>query len=129
MALLPNVSDILAKMYTDRMFVQRDTDGRGPDGEVRQELRPVPELDGTPCRLSLGGKDSPVMSDDANPADVQPTLICRPRVPLKSGDFITVRRLVDESSGVWEDIYSGNIGRPSCYGSSLQAIFRDKEPS
>lgn len=126
MAILPNVSNILARMYTDRMTVQRYRKAIGSDGEVSESLMPAPELTDIPCRLSLGAKDSPVMTDDDNPSDVQPTLICRPGVPLREGDFITVRRLVDEAAGTWADIYAGNIGRPGIYGSSLQALFRDR---
>jgi hypothetical protein len=125
MAILPNVSGILALLYTDTMEVRRYPDGAtDEDGAISTDLLPDPVsgLEAVPCRMSLGAKDSPRMSDDANPADVQPVLICRPDVPLKSGDFVTVVR-----QGTV--IYSGNIGRPSLYGSSLQVLFRDKEYS
>lgn len=127
MSILPDVSTILARMYTDRMSVQRYQPATGPDGETAEVLTPVPDLVDIPCRLSLGAKDSPAMTDDDNPSDVQPTLICRPQVPLTEGDFITVQRLVDKAAGTWADIYAGNIGRPGIYGSSLQALFRDKD--
>ncbi|MFV0401680.1 MAG: hypothetical protein ACK5LX_13840 [Oscillospiraceae bacterium] len=126
MSILPNVSGILSLMYTDRMTVQRYVPGTGPDGESAKVLQTVPELVDVPCRISLGSKDSPVMTDDANRTDLRPTLICGPKVPLKNADLITVQRLVDKDTGTWVDVYSGNIGRPNLFGSSLQAMFQDK---
>lgn len=126
MGILPDVSGILGMMYTDRMMVQREVPDIGSDGEVASVLHSVPELADVPCRISLGSKDSPAMSDDANQTDIRPTIICRPDVPLKNGDFITVQRLVDKIADTWADVYSGNIGRPNRYGSSLQAMFQDK---
>lgn len=119
MSILPNVSGILSFMYTDRMTVQRYADGTGPDGEDAKVLDPVPVLNDISCRISFNGKDSPSMSQDGNPSDIRPTLICRPDVPLKNGDFVTVRRNGTE-------LYSGNIGRPNPFGSSLQVLFQDK---
>ena len=127
MSILPIVSGILSLLHTDRMTVQRYVPATGPDGEAARVLQTMPELVDISCRISLGSKDSPVMTDDANGSDVRPTLICGPKVPIKKGDFITVQRLVDKEADTWEDIYSGNIGRPSRYGSSLQAMFQDKE--
>jgi len=119
--MLPDVRNVLAKMYTDRMTVRRYPEGvTDEDGAIVSTLEPapVPGLEEICCRISFGSKDSPVISDDKNPVDVQPTLICDPDVPLKSGDYITVTR-----GG--KDVYSGNIGRPNRYGSSLQVLFRD----
>ena len=126
---LPNVSGVLAFMYTDRMTVKRYQPATGPDGEAAEFLGGVPELTDIPCRLSLGAKDSPLMTEDGNPTDVQPTLICRPEIQLRSGDFIIVQRLTDATSGIWRDIYSGNIGRPNLYASSLQVMFQDRGKS
>ena len=123
--LIPDVSNILAKLYTDRMSVQRYPEGgTDADGAKLTDLQPlpVPGLEDIPCRISFASKDSPIMADDSNPSDIHPSLICRPEVPLKSGDYITVKR-----NGT--QIYAGNIGRPNPYGSSLQVMFRDKGKS
>jgi hypothetical protein len=119
MGLIPNLQGVLQKLYTDRMDVQRQTSGKDADGNTETVLNPVPELTGIPCRLSFSTPDSPVMTADGNPTDIQPLLICAPDVPIKSGDFVTVTR-----DGA--DVYSGHIGRPNPYQNSLQVLFRDK---
>ena len=122
MSIIPRVSGILALMYTDVMTVRRHIDVTGPDGESARVLAPVPGLGAIPCRISFAGKDSPIPEEDSNPIQLTPNLICAPDVPIKSGDFITVQR-----DG--REVYSGNIGKPNPYGSSLQTSFRNKEKS
>jgi len=123
-SILPNVSKILALMYTDVMTVSRLPENAGIDENGAVIVNAEPEIiyAGIPCRLSLGAKDTPDMSDDANPAEVRPVIICRPNIRLASGDFVRVLR-----NG--EIIYSGHIGRPNPYGSSIQVQFLDKENS
>ena len=119
MTITLDVSGVLAALYTDRMTVCRYTNTADGDGALVSALDPAPVLEDVPCRVSFNNKDSPVISGDGNSTDIQPVLFCRPDVPLKSGDFVTVTRLGSE-------IYSGHIGRPNPYGSSLQVMFRDK---
>lgn len=118
---LPNVSGVLEQLYTDRMTVRRYKEGlTDPDGAVLVELEPTPVLEEIPCRVSYSAKDSPQSSDDANPVSRRLTLFCRPEIPLQNGDFISVRRGETEA-------FVGRIGKPSRYGSSLQAQFQQED--
>lgn len=124
---MPDVRKQLAMLYTDRMTVKRYASGKDEDGATRKELESVPEMQDIPCRISFQGRDEPRRSDDGNPTEVQPLLICAPDVPLRSGDFVTVTR--PGRGGDIQQVYAGNIGRPNPYANSLQVQFLDEEPS
>ena len=119
---LPNVSAILAELYTDRMTVRRYRTRTDADGAVSTELDYEPALEDIPCRVSFGAKDNPRASGDKNSTELTPTLFCGPGVPLLRGDYVVVMRKGQE-------ICSGRIGRPNPYGSSLQVQLYFEEES
>lgn len=117
---VPNVSTVLALLYTDRMTVYHYHGTTDADGALCTTLDTVPILKDIPCRVSFSQKDSPATSDDRNPTKQRPLLICDIEVPLRRGDFIMATRREKE-------ICSGRIGRPNPYGSSQQALFDFEE--
>ena len=123
---LSGLGKLYTLLYDDRMDIYRTVKEIDDDSTTDISYDPKPLHTDISCRLSFSSGDTASDSDvDRNPVKFNPKLFCGADVDLQAGDYVTVRRYVDNGSVV--KTYHGQVAQPSWYSTHQEAFIRIDE--
>lgn len=90
---IPNMSNILEKLYNDELTVYRKQTKINEDGTTSNELITAPIYEKIPCRISTSKVDNPQSNEeDINTKYLEIKVFCNPSYEIKKGDTLVCSR-------------------------------------
>lgn len=123
---LGGLGKLFAILYNDRMDIYRTSEEPNEDYTINIAYEPSPVYTDIGCRLSFESDDTGTDSEvDKTPIRYNPKLFCSSGVDLRAGDYVVVRRYMDDGSVA--RTYKGLVSQPSWYTTHQEAFVRVDE--